>query len=138
MKRKRRQGLLTRRALRLSQSSGHPLFLFCLTGEEVLKIADISRVSRDDGGKLIGYQRPEVKRHIQDITEYLDSGDVLFPNSLILALNSRVKFRQSRGPQVADGLAEAGILQIPIPSNGESKPAWIVDGQQRALAISRS
>ncbi len=138
MKRKRRKGLLTRRALRLSQSSGHPLFLFCLTGDEILKIADISRVSRNDGGKLIGYQRPEVKRHIQDITEYLDSGDVLFPNSLILALNSRVKFRQSRGPQVADGLAEAGILQIPIPLDGESKPAWIVDGQQRALAISRS
>jgi DGQHR domain-containing protein len=138
MKRKGCSTLLTRRALRLKQTSGHPLFLFCLTGDEILRIADISRVSRDDGGKLIGYQRPEVKRHIQEITEYLDSENVIFPNSLILALNSRVKFRQSRGPQVVDGLAEAGILQIPLPTNGENKPAWIVDGQQRALAISRS
>lgn len=32
-----------------------------------MKIAEISRVSRDDAGKLIGYQRPEVKKHIQDI-----------------------------------------------------------------------
>ena len=135
---KGKNSLLRRRALRIEQCEGHPLFLMCLTGEEVLKVADISRVSRDDAGKLIGYQRAEVKRHVQEIVDYLDSDTVLFPNSLILALSSRVRFIRSRGPNVRDGLVSAGTLEIPIPRPGARKPAWIVDGQQRALAISKS
>lgn len=133
----KRVGIIRRRALRLEQCAGHPLYLFCLTGSEILQLADISRVSRDEAGKLIGYQRAEVKRHVQEIVDYLDSDDVLFPNSLILALSSRVRFVTSRGPQVNDGLVSAGTLEIPVPRDGDRKPAWIVDGQQRALAISK-
>jgi DGQHR domain-containing protein len=137
MERKRKK-LIRRRALRLEQNSDHPLYLFSLTGEELLSIADISRLSRNDAGKLIGYQRPEVKRHVQDIVDYLNTDDILFPNSLILALSSRVRFRGSRGPGVRDGLATAGVLEIPLPRPSEPKPAWIVDGQQRALALAKS
>ena len=70
---KRKISTLRRRALRIEQCKGHPLYLLCLTGEEVLDVADISRVSRDEAGKLIGYQRAEVKRHVQGIVEYLNS-----------------------------------------------------------------
>jgi DGQHR domain-containing protein len=129
---------LRRRALRVEQDPAHPLYLLTLTGEELLRIAEISRLSRNGVGKLIGYQRPEVKRHIRNIVEYLDSGPVLFPNSIILALPSGAKFREVRGPKVADGYAVAGTLEIPVPRNGGPKPAWIVDGQQRALALSKS
>ncbi len=134
---RRTRNVIRRRALRLNQNKNHPLYLFCLSGKEVLQIADISRVSRSDAGKLIGYQRAEVKRHIQEIIEYLNGKEILFPNSLILALNSRVRFTLSRGPQVNDGLVASGVLEIPLPKNG-AKPAWIVDGQQRAIAISKS
>ena len=127
---------IERRALRIEQDPAHPLYLFTLTADELLKIADISRISRDEGGKLIGYQRAGVRRHVQDIVEYLNQEPVLFPNSIILALSSRVKFKQSRGPATGDGLAKAGTLVIPLPVNGGQKPAWIVDGQQRALALS--
>jgi DGQHR domain-containing protein len=129
---------IRRRALRVMQNEAHPLYVFCLTGEELLAVADISRISRADSGKLIGYQRPEVKRHVQDIVTYLNSDEVVFPNSIILALGSHVHFVRSRGPEVDDGLAAAGILEIPLPGEGEAKPAWIVDGQQRALALSKS
>jgi DGQHR domain-containing protein len=128
---------IRRRALRLNQSKGHPLYMFSLTGKEVLEIADISRVSRDDAGTLIGYQRAEVKHHIQGIIQYLNGKDVLFPNPLILALSSRVRFTSSRGPQINDGLVVSGVLEIPVSRDG-TKPAWIVDGQQRAIAISKS
>ena len=111
--------------------------MFTLTGKELLEIADISRISRDNAGKLIGYQRADVKRHIQDIVEYLNQDEIVFPNSIILALSSRVKFKQSRGPSVGDGLASSGILEIPLAKNGGRKPAWIVDGQQRILALSK-
>jgi DGQHR domain-containing protein len=135
---KKKVSTLRRRALRIEQCKGHPLYLLCLTGEEVLNVADISRVSRDEAGKLLGYQRAEVKRHVQGIVEYLNSDKVLFPNSLILALSSRVRFIASRGPHVRDGLVVAGTLEIPLPRQGGRKPGWIVDGQQRALAISKS
>lgn len=126
---------IRRRALRIEQDPEHPLYLFTMTGTELLEIADISRVSRDDAGKLLGYQRAEVKKHVQNIVDYLNSGKVLFPNAIILALSSDVKFRSSRGPDVNDGCAIAGTLEIPV-RNGK-KPAWIVDGQQRVLALSK-
>jgi len=68
---------------------------------------------------------------------YLNEDSILFPNSVILALSSKVKFTKSRGPAVNDGHAKAGMLKIPFPVNGGTKPAWIVDGQQRALALSK-
>jgi DGQHR domain-containing protein len=129
--------VLRRRALKIQQNDRHPLYLFCLTGAEILAVADISRLSRSDAGKLIGYQRPQVKRHIQDIVNYLNSEDIIFPNSLILALSSDVKFKATRGPHGRDTLVVAGTLEIPLPTNG-TRPAWIVDGQQRAVAISKS
>lgn len=132
-----RKGVIRRRALRLSQDARHPLYLLALRADEILDLADISRISRDDAGALIGYQRPEVKKHVQNIVDYLNSTpDILFPHALILAFDSSVSFTAARGPKV-DDVAEAGTLTFRLPRNGAPRPAWIVDGQQRALALSR-
>ena len=130
--------LLKRRATRLQQSQQMPLYQFALTSKEIAEIADISRISRDDSGKLLGYQRPEVKKHVAEITEYLNSDSPLFPHPIILAFSSRVEFTSSRGIGVHDGVSTAGTISIPIPRLNDAKPGWIVDGQQRALALSRS
>jgi DGQHR domain-containing protein len=132
------QVVLTRRALRVTQTADFPLYLFSLTAAEILQIADISRIARDQTGELIGYQRPEVRRHIQEIVDYLNSEEVIFPNPIILALSSEVRFTQSRGPKVCDGFAAAGTLEIPLPDANEHRPGWIVDGQQRALALAQA
>ena len=129
---------LTLRALRIEQTVGCPLYLFSLTASEILQIADISRVSRDQSGDLIGYQRPEVRQHIQEIVDYLDGDQVIFPNPIIVALPSTVKFTSGRGPTVGDGATAQGKLEIPLPLNGEPKAGWIVDGQQRTLALARA
>jgi DGQHR domain-containing protein len=129
--------LIQRRALRIDQNPAHPLFMFTLTGDELLKVADISRITRDEDGTLIGYQRPDVRQHVQNIVDYLDSESIIFPNSIILALSSNVKFKQSRGPGADDGYAKSGTLEIPLSSGDGPKPAWIVDGQQRAIALSK-
>ncbi|GAA3283983.1 DGQHR domain-containing protein [Dactylosporangium vinaceum] len=129
---------LTRRALCIAQSSTYPLYVFTLRAEEVLRVADISRVSRDQTGKLIGYQRPEVRKHIQEIVDYLNADGAVFPNPIIMALSSRVHFKKIRGDRLpGDELGITGTLTIPLPRAGQAKPAWIVDGQQRALALSR-
>ncbi len=130
--------VLQRRALCIPQPSGVPLYVFTLTASELFDVADISRISRDGRGELIGYQRREVKRHVDQIVEYLDGDGVLFPNSIIIALPSSVRFRQSRGPSTNDGVAVAGTLDIPVPAPGQPRPGWLVDGQQRALALSRT
>lgn len=130
--------VLVRRALRVEQTPGCPLYLFSLTASEILQIADISRVSRDQSGDLIGYQRPEVRQHIDEIVEYLDSDQVIFPNPIIIALPSTVRFTCSRGPNVGDGSAVGGMLEVQLSTNGNPKPGWIVDGQQRALALAKA
>ena len=131
--------VIERRALRIDQNPGIPLYLFALAAEEVALVADVARIARNDAGKLIGYQRAEVRNHVKQILDYLNSGDVLFPNGLILALPDTVHFKSSRGPATTDGLATAGTLVITYPADPEApRPAWIVDGQQRSRALSQT
>ena len=52
-KRSAPKSAIQRRALRIEQNDKHPLYIFCLTGDEILAVADISRLSRNDVGKLI-------------------------------------------------------------------------------------
>nr|WP_202535885.1 DGQHR domain-containing protein DpdB [Streptomyces sp. SID4919] len=125
--------------MRINQHPDIPLYLFALEAGEVDLVADVARISRDEAGKLLGYQRPEKKQHVKQILEYLDGDEVLFPNGLILALPSSVRFRGSRGPNPSDGLATIGMLEIPLPDSREApRPALIVDGQQRSLALART
>ena len=130
--------VLRRRALCIEQTKSGPLYLLTLRADEIFEVAEVTRINRSRSNELIGYQRAEVRQHVEDILEYLNGDVVLFPNSLILALSSNVRFRRSRGPDNDDGLAKAGVLEIPIPASDGPKAAWIVDGQQRALALSRA
>jgi DGQHR domain-containing protein len=126
-------------ALRTTQGGGIELYSFFIPGFEILRIAQISRINRNNESCLEGFQRKEIKSHVKRIVEYLESEHVLFPNSIILSMSSEVAFKKSRGRQhrgVIKG-AETGILEIPIFETGEPI-AWIVDGQQRSIALSQS
>lgn len=129
---------IRRRALCIEQTKSGPLYLLTLRADEIFEVAEVARINRSRSDELIGYQRAEVRQHVEDILEYLNGDVVLFPNSLILALASNVRFRRSRGPENDDGLAKAGVLEIPLSVDGAPKPAWIVDGQQRALALAKA
>ena len=127
------------RALHTTQGDGLDVYAFFIRGGDIMKIADISRVERDEHDLLKGFQRPEIQQHVKEIVEYLDQGNVLFPNSLILAMSPEVRFTASRGtrPNGDAGVGQTGTLTIPVFEAG-SRVAWIVDGQQRSLALSRS
>ena len=130
---------LRKRALKVVQCEGvPPLYQFSLTGEELHQIADISRISRDEQGKVLGYQRAGVRKHVDGIAAYIDGDRPLMPNPIILALTAGARFVGSRGPQVSDGHGAAGNIEIPIPAEGAARPAWIVDGQQRSLALAKA
>ncbi len=127
------------RALRVIQSNNIPLYSFFIKGGDILKLAEFSRLKRDIDGKLSGFQRPEAKRHVNEIKRYLDSKDILFPNGIILAISEKVNFTKSRGPNKnKDETTEAGYLDLQLAiSDDVQRIAWIVDGQQRSLALSR-
>lgn len=127
------------RALRTHQGTRIEVFAFFIYGSDITRIADISRIARDDGDELKGFQRSEIKNHVKSITEYLNSNNALFPNSIILALGKEVEFRQSRGPIPANliEVAQSGNLTIPVLPEGR-RIAWIVDGQQRSLALAKA
>ncbi len=126
------------RAVRTVQAD-KAVYAFFIAGADLLKIAEISRVHRDSEGSLQGFQRKGIKSHVQAITDFLDQGPVLFPNSIILAISPRARFTAARGER-PDGdlrVSEAGTLRIPLPIDG-SRAAWIVDGQQRSIALSQA
>lgn len=124
------------RALRSFQGE-IPLYSFFLPGAMLLKVADICRLARSSEG-IEGFQRGAIQKHINGIVEYLNGGDALFPNAILLALSARSVFTRSRGPS-PKGLIDAGcagVLRFPT-SSPDSKVAWLVDGQQRSVALAR-
>ena len=121
------------------QGNNQFVYSFFMPGSMISDIADISRVERENKGTLKGFQRKEIKSHVKAIVEYLDQGNVLFPNAIILALAPEVDYVQARGKAPAGTIdtGEIGTLSIPVGGTGQPA-AWIVDGQQRSLALAQT
>jgi DGQHR domain-containing protein len=124
-------------AIRFNQGDS-VVYCFALPGNAIKDIADFSRVKRNENDRLEGFQRREIQAHVKQITDYLDQGPALFPNAIILALAPLLKFTKARGTktEAIKGM-ETGRLYIPSGGDDE-KVAWIVDGQQRSLALAKS
>jgi len=133
------QKALVVRALHTTQGEGLDVYAFFIKGADIVRVADISRIERDATDALKGFQRPEIRQHVKGIVDYLNQGDVLFPNAIILAMSPDVKFAASRGtrPTGDARVSESGTLTLPIYDEGQ-RVAWIVDGQQRAIALSQA
>jgi len=123
-------------ALEIRQSEGTTLYAFAADGKQVPLFAAVSRVGRDSAASITGYQRPEVVAHIAAIRQYLESGQPMIPNSIVIAFDGRVKFvpTRAKSPTV---YSRPGTLVIPVDERhtDAEKPGWIVDGQQRTAAI---
>ena len=127
------------RALHTKQGPNLDVYAFFIRGSDIVKVADISRIARDESESLKGFQRPEIRSHVRGIVDYLNQGNVLFPNAIIVALSPEVHFAASRGtrPTGDDRIAQSGTLTMPIYEEGR-RVAWIVDGQQRSLALAQA
>ena len=77
------QDHLVVRALKTQQGVGVDVYAFFLYGSDITRIADISRIARDEADQLKGFQRKEIRGHVNAIVEFLDSGPNLFPNAII-------------------------------------------------------
>ncbi len=113
------------RAVRARQADGHDVFVFAAPSQDVLRFAEIERVGRKDDGQLKGFQRHQIASHIKEIRDYLVRDDALLPNAVIVAFIDGVKIKD-RGQ---------GVIDVEIDAT-ESKPGFVVDGQQRLTALS--
>jgi DGQHR domain-containing protein len=124
-------------ALRVKQRADVPVFVFGVEGRMLLQIASVDPAKRTKEGTLTGYQRGAVQKHIQEILEYLQEPNSLLPNAIVIAFDSRVTFQVLQGAQRAEW-GTFGQITIPLAANAsQPKAGWIVDGQQRAMALGR-
>jgi DGQHR domain-containing protein len=121
-------------AMRLEQRPGVPLFVFGVDGRLIHQFAAVEFAARNQEGLLIGFQRERVERHIREIHSYLSQDKALLPNAIVLALDGSVEFRPYRGLLLSEW-GTLGQLEIALPMPGDTKPALIVDGQQRVSAL---
>jgi DGQHR domain-containing protein len=131
-----RTRLLRLAALGIRQSPSRMLYSFAVDGKKLDSFAAVSRVRRDAGHELDGYQRAESLAHIRTIRKYLESADAMLPNALVVAFDSRVRFVATRGSRKSAEV-RTGQLVVPVTEGAKEydKPGWIVDGQQRSAAI---
>lgn len=123
-------------ALEIRQGTERVLYSFAVDGKLLPSFTTISRVHRDEGQEIRGYQRPEVISHVAEIRAYLESERPLIPNSVVVAFDHRVRFEPVDVPS-APADSRFGFLCIPVDPSlpDETKPGWVVDGQQRCAAI---
>ena len=105
------------------------IFSFVVDGKDICKFANISRIKRGKDAELLGYQRPELTEHINDIRAYLEQKDAILPNSIVISFNKKLNFNEGRK---VNEHSKIGTLEIPIGKDGNA--GWIVDGQQRVVA----
>ena len=69
---------LTIRALKTSQGDGADVYSFFAPGRDIVRIADISRLERDEDEDLRGFQRKDIKNHIKNIVAVPQSRERTF------------------------------------------------------------
>ncbi|MCL4206657.1 MAG: DGQHR domain-containing protein [Pirellulaceae bacterium] len=122
-------------ALQIRQGRSRLIYSFAVDGKLLPQFTSISRIARDEQQAIQGYQRPEVLSHIAQIRQYVESEAPLLPNSIVVAFDQRVRFVADR-KKAASPYSQTGTIVIPLNGRAtESKPGWIVDGQQRVAAI---
>jgi len=127
---------LRRRVLRLTQSAGTDVYLLSLSPTDLLAIAGVTPDGNEAPEDLLGTDRPTAGRHVAEIRRGLESDDAIMLTAIVLALSPEVRFRSSRGPDVSDGLATSGTIEIPLRTRAGRKPARVLDGFHRLLAFS--
>lgn len=104
------------------------IYTFKANGKHIFDFASISRIKRNEEGILEGYQRIAITKHVEEISNYLESDNAILTNSIVVCFNDQVTF------EPLENNASFGYLNIPY---SDEKNGLIVDGQQRVTALSK-
>ena len=114
-------------AIAARQSPHHQVLSFAATAGDLARFASISRITRDKQGGLSGFQRPQIASHIGEIRSYLEKETAVLPNPIVVAFTDRVKVKRH----------DKGVCDVIIDC-ADGPPGFVVDGQQRFMALSQS
>ncbi|WP_211239286.1 DGQHR domain-containing protein, partial [Actinokineospora inagensis] len=90
------------------------IYCFAVDGKKLPGFAAVSRVRRDEGEELQGYQRPEGLSHIRAIRRYLESDGAMLPNAIVVAFDKRVEFVPAVMQGESVDYSVMGELVIPV------------------------
>jgi DGQHR domain-containing protein len=113
------------KAIRARQSESHQILSFPVKASDITEFAEVDRAGRAEGGKLSGFQRPQIASHVKEIRQYLSHRDAVLPNPIVVAFTDSVQLRKLEDP----------FVEITIDVS-RGKPGFVVDGQQRLTALS--
>lgn len=126
-------------AVRTEMPDGRKLFAFPVVGNTVFEFAGLGRARRSETGEVEGFQRQEVKKHVNDIAHYIDQPDSMIPNAIVVAFKGEAIHFESIDSPSAENVGQVGVLSINIPADPDvDRPGWIVDGQQRSFALEKA
>ncbi|ELM0338899.1 DGQHR domain-containing protein [Vibrio vulnificus] len=113
--------------------NGVTVYTGWIEGKKVRDVAKIVHITRE-GEYIHGYQRSELPKHIESITDYVESKNSTILANLVIGFNKSVKFEP-----ITEG-SEFGHLVVPYDPNLPSSelPGAIVDGQQRSGGVKNS
>ena len=107
-----------------NQSNKHTVISMVCQARDVIEIAEIDRIRRSDKGKVLGFQRPKIQNHINEIRDYIKQDDAVLPNPIVLAFTDSISLINKKNNNV----------EITIDVS-KGPPGLVVDGQQRLSAI---
>jgi DGQHR domain-containing protein len=108
-----------------TQGEGASVACFVAPAATIGAIARIERAGRNDEKQFIGFQRPQIAKHIRQIRDYLESPSAMLLNPIIVGFNEGATLKRK-----SDG---TGVLTVDLR---KGPPGMIVDGQQRFTALS--
>ncbi|ELR8729665.1 DGQHR domain-containing protein [Vibrio vulnificus] len=113
--------------------NGVTVYTGWIEGKKVRDVAKIVHITRE-GEYIHGYQRNELPKHIESITDYVESKNSTILANLVVGFDHTVKFEP-----IEEG-SEFGYLVVPYdPEKPSSElPGAIVDGQQRSGGVKNS
>ena len=107
----------------------HTLYCFAVDGKLLSQFAAVCRLKRGDEGIILGYQRPELLKHVAQIRSYLETAGALLPNALVVAFDRPLAFTPSGpaagfswAPQFPPSPHPAEIFAPPSPPAANSAP----------------
>ena len=78
------------RGIEAKQSKKHNVISVVCKADEILQIAEIDRIRRSDKGRILGFQRPKIQNHINEIRDYLIKDESVLPNPIVLAFTKNI------------------------------------------------
>lgn len=107
-------------------------YLTSIKAKDLLKFTFPEQLQyTDENGKLQGSQRKVDEKRLKEIGRYIDSVEMSFPNTIILAVNYNQEGEVIEDEKIRWDLVqvEGNLYKILIPT--ETKLAAIIDGQHR-------